>query len=216
MKMPFELSAIRSYRRASREEQMNRYAGKLLDLAIAAILSVLLGGFGSADAQTTATIDWTNVHQTIDGFGAADAFVGNLSTANQTFFFGTGTGQLGLSILRTEVPNNGDSSGDCSTVNVGCAGPVVSDMKAVIANGGIVYSSPWTPPPAYKTNGLNTCTDEAGLITSDYAAYATWLANYVKSLKTEENITLSAISLQNEPNECLNYDSAFWTAAEID
>jgi O-glycosyl hydrolase len=54
------------------------------------------------------------------------------------------------------------------------------------------------------------------LVTSDYAAYATWLANYVKSLKTEEGITLYALSVQNEPNECLSYDSAFWTAAEID
>jgi glucuronoarabinoxylan endo-1,4-beta-xylanase len=179
-------------------------------------LLLLLSGFGSAHAQTTATINWTDVHQVIDGFGASDAFVGPLTAADLAFFFGTGTGQLGLSILRTGAPNNGDMSGNCTTVNAGCAGPYVSDMKAAIANGARVYSSPWTPPPAYKTNGLNTCTGNAGLVTSDYAAYATWLANYVKSLKTEEGITLYALSVQNEPNECLSYDSAFWTAAEID
>ena len=194
-------------------ERTDKKRGLLPTLAAALIL--LLSGFGNAHAQT-ATVDWTNVHQVIDGFGASDAFVGPLTAADLAFFFGTGTGQLGLSILRTGAPNNGDMSGNCTTVNVGCAGPYVSDMKAAIANGARVYSSPWTPPPAYKTNGLNTCTGNAGLLTSDYAAYATWLANYVKSLKTEEGITLYALSVQNEPNECLSYDSAFWTAAEID
>ncbi|MGA8640590.1 choice-of-anchor D domain-containing protein [Candidatus Binatus sp.] len=187
-----------------------------LFLTLLGALVLLLSGFGGAHAQTTATINWTDVHQVIDGFGASDAFAGPLSSADLAFFFGTGTGQLGLSILRTGAPNNGDMSGDCTTVNVGCAGPYVSDMKAAIANGARIYSSPWTPPPAYKTNGLNTCTGNAGLITSDYAAYATWLANYVMSLKTEEGITLYALSVQNEPNECLSYDSAYWTAAEID
>ncbi len=187
-----------------------------LFLTLVGALLLLLSGFGGADAETTATINWTDVHQVIDGFGASDAFAGPLSSADLAFFFGTGTGQLGLSILRTGVPNNGDMSGDCTTVNVGCAGPYVSDMKAAIANGARIYSSPWTPPPAYKTNGVNTCTGNAGLITSDYAAYATWLANYVKSLQTEEGITLYALSVQNEPNECLSYDSAYWTAAEID
>jgi glucuronoarabinoxylan endo-1,4-beta-xylanase len=167
-------------------------------------------------AATTATINWTDVHQVIDGFGAADAYIGPLTTAQQNFFFGTGTGELGLSVLRTAVPNNGDITGDCTTVNAGCAGPYISDMKAVLAQGGRIYSSPWTPPAAYKTNGLTYCTDNSGLLTSDYAAYATWLANYVKSLKTEEKITLYALSLQNEPDICQTYDSAIWTAAQID
>src|SRR5271169_2579635 len=93
---------------------------------LAAALLLLLSGFGNAHAQT-ATINWTDVHQVIDGFGASDAFVGPLSAADLAFFFGTGTGQLGLSILRTGAPNNGGMSGDCTTVNVGCAGPYVND-----------------------------------------------------------------------------------------
>ncbi|MGA3090229.1 MAG: hypothetical protein ABSD75_16575 [Terriglobales bacterium] len=163
-----------------------------------------------------AIINWKEVHQIIDGFGASDMSVGPLTAAQQDFFFSRGTGQLGLSLLRTGVPDNSDVSGDCTTVNSGCAGPYVSDMKAVIAHGGRVYSSPWSPPAAYKTNGLVYCTENAGLITGDYAAYATWLANYVQSLKTEEHITLYALSLQNEPDICQTYASAIWTAAEID
>lgn len=201
---------------------------KAIRILVALAFTVALAGSPTAArAQTptykldgntnvTASINWTDVHQIIDGFGAADAYIGPLTSAKQAFFFGTATGQLGLSLLRTGVPNNGDISGNCTTVNSGCAGPYVSDMKAVLANGGRVYSSPWTPPAAYKTNGLTYCTDNAGLIATDYAAYAAWLANYVKSLKQEDDIALYAISLQNEPDICQSYDSAIWTAAEID
>jgi len=172
--------------------------------------------YDQSNTSKKATIDWTGVHQVIDGFGAADAYVGPLSSAYQHFFFGTGEGQLGLSLLRTAVPNNADVSGDCTTVNSGCAGPYVSDMKAVLAHGGRVYSSPWTPPAAYKTNGLTYCTDHAGLATADYGLYATWLANYVESLKKEKDITLHALSIQNEPDVCQTYDSAIWTSADVD
>jgi glucuronoarabinoxylan endo-1,4-beta-xylanase len=90
-------------------------------------------------------------------------------------------------------------------------------MRAIIADGGRVFATPWTPPAAYKTNGLGSCTLNAGLITADYGAYATWLANFVQSLQTEYGITLYAISVQNEPDICAAaYDSAYWTAANID
>ncbi len=169
-----------------------------------------------AVAAQPVAVNWTDVHQIIDGFGASDAWIGPLSSANQSFFFGTGNGQLGLSLLRTDVPDNADVAGDCSTVNSGCAGPYISDMQAVLANGGRVYSSPWTPPAAYESNGLNYCTNNSGLLAADYGLYATWLANYVESLQQENGITLYALSLQNEPDICASYASAVWTPAEID
>jgi glucuronoarabinoxylan endo-1,4-beta-xylanase len=165
---------------------------------------------------TSVTINWRSEHQVIDGFGASDAFVGPLTPAQQDFFFGTQAGQLGLSLLRTPIPDNSEVSGICATVSASCAGPYLSDMKAMLANGGHIYSSPWTPPPSYKTNGLGSCTNKAGLIKADYPAYATWLANYVKSLKQEGHIPLYALSVQNEPDTCESYDSAVWTAAEIE
>jgi glucuronoarabinoxylan endo-1,4-beta-xylanase len=174
---------------------------------------------GSAMAQT-ATIDWTNVHQVIDGFGASDApLASSMSSANQAFFFGTGPGQLGLSILRVAVPDNGGYVGNCANVSASCASPVVGDMKAVIANGGKVYGSPWSPPAIYKTNGSENCTAGSGggaPIATDFGLYATWLANFVQSLKIEDGINLYAISVQNEPNACTDYASALWTGAQID
>src|SRR5579871_4659266 len=122
--------------------------------ALLAIFVLVLCGSRSAPAQT-ATVNWTNVHQVIDGFGASDAFQGgSLSSANQQFFFGTGSGQLGLSILRVQVSSNSNSApGDCSSVSTGCAGEFVGDMKAAAANGARVYASPWSPPAQYNTNG---------------------------------------------------------------
>ncbi len=168
--------------------------------------------------STPAAINWTDPYQVIDGFGAADAQTGHsMSPANQQFFFGSATGQLGLSLLRIGVTNGSGDPGDCTSVSTSCAGPYVSDMQAIIAAGGRVYASPWSPPAAYKTNGLATCTNNnSGLISSDYAAYATWLANFVQSLQREDGIALDAMSVQNEPNICQAYDSAVWTPADID
>jgi glucuronoarabinoxylan endo-1,4-beta-xylanase len=192
---------------------------RFFNTALFASLFLLFAGFGTAQAQT-ATVDWTNVHQVIDGFGASDAQGGwTLTSAQQNLLFGTGAGQIGLSIMRAGIPDGSSSfSGDCSSVSTSCAGSsgVVSDMQAMIANGGIVYASPWSPPAAYTTNGSVICSSNSGLATGSYAAYATWLANYVQSLKTEYNISLSAISVQNEPDICTSYDSAYWSNSQID
>jgi glucuronoarabinoxylan endo-1,4-beta-xylanase len=186
-----------------------------LPIRLRAALVVTLFTF-PAGAQTV-TIDWTNLHQTIDGFGGADAQLGaSLSSANQALLFGTGSGQLGYSILRTGVTDGAGDPGDCSSVSMSCAGVYEADMKAVVASGGRVYASPWSPPAEYKTNDQITCTDGAGLATSDYAGYATWLANYVTSVKKYFGITIFSMSVQNEPDQCQDYDSAIWSASDLD
>jgi glucuronoarabinoxylan endo-1,4-beta-xylanase len=186
---------------------------------LAAAFFLFLAGSGRVQAQT-ATVNWTNVHQVIDGFGASEESQGgSMSSANQAFFFGTGNGQLGLSLLRVGVTDGRQDPGDCSSVSSSCAGVYVGDMQAVLANGGRVYASPWSPPAAYETNGSTECSaggGNGGLATADYASYATWLANFVQSLKTEDAISLYAISVQNEPDMCEPYDSAVWSASAID
>jgi glucuronoarabinoxylan endo-1,4-beta-xylanase len=174
---------------------------------------------GIASAQT-ATINWTYQHQIIDGFGGSDeAWSSSMSTANQNFFFGTGNGQLGLSILRVGLTDGNQDPGDCTSVSTSCAGAVVGDMQAAIANGGRIYATPWSPPAAYKTNGSTTCSGGSGggaLASGSYGSYATWMANFVKSLQTEYNISLYAVSIQNEPNICPSYDGALWSGANLD
>ena len=185
---------------------------------LAAVFFLFLGGPGRAQGQT-ATVDWTDVHQVIDGFGASHEAQGaSMTTAQQNLFFGTGAGQLGLSIYRVGVTDGNQDPGDCTSVGSSCAGVYVSDMQAVIAAGGKVYGSPWTPPSAYKTNSNYNCTGGSGsgaLASGSYANYATWLGNFAQSLAAQ-GISLYGLSIQNEPDECTSYDSALWTAGDID
>lgn len=184
-----------------------------------AVLLPLLLHAPQGQAQT-ATISWNTVHQVINGFGAADAQKGaSMSSANQQFFYGTGAGQLGLTILRVGI-NDGPGGNDygsagCTTTSSGCAGPYISDMQYAASQGALIYGSPWSPPAAYKTNGAISCTSNAGLSSSDYAAYATWLSNWVQSVVTYASVTPFAISVQNEPDQCQAYDSAVWTSSQL-
>src|ERR1700686_3017201 len=125
----------------------------------------------------TVTVNWNNVHQVLDGFGASSWANQSLTSTQAKFFFSTDPGDIGLSLLRGEVPNNGS----CTTVNVTCAGQV-SDTQFAIANGGRVWSMVLSPPASMKTNGSVDCSDGSGhgaLSADSYAAFATYLANYI-------------------------------------
>jgi glucuronoarabinoxylan endo-1,4-beta-xylanase len=159
----------------------------------------------------TATINWNNVDQVIDGFGASDAVNGgnNLSSSNAQFLFSQTSG-IGLSLLRTEVPDDGS----CTSVSSACAGVYVPDMQAAISYGAKVWATPWSPPASMKSNGS---VDNGGsLLAGSYGAYATYLANFVKSLSSLDGISLYAISVQNEPDQNQPYDSAIWSAVNFD
>lgn len=187
---------------------------KLSKSFLAGLLLLLLHAPHSR-AQT-ATVYWNNVDQVIDGFGAHDGTDIRLTSAQAAFFFGTGAGDIGFSLLRTEIPDDGS----CATVSSTCAGQV-ADMQLVLSNNSQVriWSSPWSPPASMKTNGSTTCTAGAGngaLASGSYSAYATYLSNYVTSLSSLYGIPVYAVSVQNEPNYCPGYDGAVWTAAQMD
>ena len=177
------------------------------------MIQATISGF----AQSTATINWTNVHQVIDGFGASNEdWSSSMSSAHQGFFFGTGTGQIGLSILRAGLPNNSQEIGDCTSVGTSCAGAVVGDMQAIVANGGRVAAAPWSPPAAYTYGNATFCASgNSQLNTASYGAYATWFSNFAQSLAAQ-GVPLYAVSIQNEPDQCQSYDSSEWSGSTID
>jgi glucuronoarabinoxylan endo-1,4-beta-xylanase len=176
--------------------------GKLTTTTLVAALLLSLGA--SRGAAQTATVYWNNVEQVIDGFGASDAAEeGPMSPAQATLFFSPTQG-MGLSLLRTAIPNDGS----CTSINAKCAGEVV-DMQMAIANGARVWSTPWSPPASMKTN--NSLDNGGSLMVGSYGSYASYLANYVKSLNTLYGINLYAISVQNEPEKNVFYASALWT-----
>jgi hypothetical protein len=60
--------------------------------------AILLVGMATLGLGQTCTVDWNDVHQRIDGFGASSAFSGRTwSLATATTFFSTNSG-LGLSL----------------------------------------------------------------------------------------------------------------------
>src|ERR1035437_6007172 len=96
----------------------------------------------------TVTVNWNNVDQVIDGFGATDASQSPPMTSAQAALLFSPTAGVGLSLMRTVVPNDGS----CSTVNATCAGKA-SDMQLATAYGARVWGTPWSPPASMKSNG---------------------------------------------------------------
>jgi glucuronoarabinoxylan endo-1,4-beta-xylanase len=164
----------------------------------------------------TATVNWNNLDQVIDGFGVSTTGeTSPLTSAQATFFFSTGSGDLGLSLLRTEIPY----WGACNTISAACAWEI-SDMQNAVANGTRVWSTAVSPPAAMKSNGSEICNTGSGngyLLPGSYSAYATYLSNYVQSLSSLYGISLYALSVQNEPDFCpTTYQGAVWNSSQLD
>ena len=149
--------------------------------------AVLLAASSQASAQT-ATVTLTSQKQYIRGFGGINhaAWAGDLTAAERTLAFGNAAGQLGFSVLRIPV-----TDGNPDSVNVATA-------KAAIANGAIVFATPWNAAHTYTS--------------ADFPAYATHLSNFVSYMKNQ-GVNLYAISVQNEPDYGAQAGWGSWTAA---
>lgn len=155
-------------------------------------------------AADASTIDVSNEQQTIRGFGAATVFRLDtpLNNADQDLLFGNNQGQIGLSILRIRVSSDDDPASRAIELN---------HAKGAKARGAIVMASPWSPPVRMKTNNSLI---GGSLKTSSYAEYATYLNDFSKYMKAN-NAELYAISMQNEPDIVVNYESCDWTPTQI-
>ena len=179
-------------------------------------------------------VDWNNVHQPIDGFGASSAYDGSWTTSQADILFSTNlnvvysdnsnnkytNNGIGLSLLRNHIvwANNTSASSTPTTAET-------SIMRWAQDRGARVWSTPWTPAVGFKqtndiydskpiTNAVNGGSFLGGDATNQ--AYASQLANYVASMKNTYGINLYAISVQNEPDASVNtYDACQWTNTYI-
>lgn len=175
---------------------MNRKASRLLGaLALAAVLPC-------AYAQTV-NINPNTVYQTIRGYGGMNGagWIADLTTAQANTAFGTGSGQMGLSIMRMRI--------DPNSANWATQLPTAQVAKSL---GVTLFASPWTPPAAYKSN--NSLINGGTLLPAHYADYATHLLNFA-SYMSSGNAALYAISLQNEPDWKPAYESCEWSGAQF-
>jgi len=74
-----------------------------------------------------------------------------------------------------------------------------------------VLATPWTPPSNLKSNGG---TVGGNLNASSYDAYADHLLAFRDTLESND-VPLYAISIQNEPDISVSYDSCFWSPQEM-
>jgi glucuronoarabinoxylan endo-1,4-beta-xylanase len=154
---------------------------------------------GPAPVSTNCVVDWNDVHQRIDGFGASSAWDGSWTTAQADMFFSTNIG-VGLSLLRTRIAPGG------TTVEN-------SIMQMARDRGARVWSAPWSPQASFKSN--NSTTNGGIFLSASNRAYASQLAGYVANMTNTYKVNLYAISIQNEPDVSAGYESCLWTAPQI-
>jgi O-glycosyl hydrolase len=173
------------------------------------------------------TVDFGTRYQTIRGFGGSTAWLGSLTTQQATALFDPVNG-LGLSILRVRI----DPTGTATTNNWATsnwAAEATNAQEAIAANrNAIIIATPWTPPAAFKTSDSTfpysaTCDDAysstklcGGYLDpthdDDYAAYLNDFVDYFAN----DGVNLYAISMQNEPDATVQYESCFWTGTTMD
>ncbi|MGA2174570.1 MAG: hypothetical protein ABSH38_06270 [Verrucomicrobiota bacterium] len=153
---------------------------------------------GATPVTTNCVVDWNDVHQRIDGFGASSAWDGSWTSAQADLFFSTNAG-IGLSLLRTRIAPGG------TTVEN-------SIMQMAQARGARVWSTPWSPQASFKSN---TNVDGGEFLSASNQAYASQLAGYVANMKNTYGVTLYALSIQNEPGIATSYESCVWNAQQI-
>ena len=149
-----------------------------------------------------AYIDLNKTHQIIKGFGGVNmpGWIPDLTADQVQTAFGTGTGQIGLSILRIRVPFDETKFG-----------LEVPTAKLAGSYGAIVFATPWTPPAFMKSNN-----DIVGGFLNDgsYADYAAHLKSFADYMSAN-GAPLYAVSVQNEPDVSVNYESCDWNAPQM-
>ncbi len=179
----------------------------LMRIKLQFILALLLAAAAiPAGAQSTATINFGTTSQTIRGFGGATAWMPALSSTQANALFGTGAGQLGLTIHRMRIDDSSTTGGSSNW------GAELTSAQAAAALGAINIASPWGAPAVWKSNN-NTV--QGSLLTSHYADYANYLESFVTFMKNG-GVNLYAISMQNEPDATVTYDSMVWNGSQMD
>lgn len=153
-------------------------------------------------ADNTAVIDLENTHQIIRGFGAANIMPWrpDMTTDEIELAFGTDDGQIGFSILRLRVPPNENEF----SLNVATA-------QAAYDMGVMIIASPWSPPAAMKTNNSTVGGELRVNNYDDFAAHLNAFAEYM----ADNGAPLYAISVQNEPDVSVTYESCDYSPSQM-
>jgi glucuronoarabinoxylan endo-1,4-beta-xylanase len=190
-------------------------AGLLVGLAVAAP-----GRTAVAAGSATGTIDWNDVRQPIDGFGASGSFgqAGAIQRMPEParsqiidLLFSKDTG-IGLTMVRNLLPQiesvPGVYSFDGDTDQIW----LMNQAKAR-GQGVRFMSTAWSPPKWMKDN--QSLAGGGSVLPVFYASYADYLAEYVLQYKSRFGLDIYGVSPANEPDASTGYDSSRWTGDQF-
>jgi O-glycosyl hydrolase len=155
----------------------------------------------AASAQTV-DINSNTTYQVIRGYGGHSGvgWIPDLTPAQVDMAFGTGPGQVGLSIMRMRI----DPSKQAWQRQVATA-------QLAKAKGATLFATPWSPPATMKTNNNLV---GGSLLPAYYSAYATHLLDFAAFMRAN-GAPLHGISIQNEPDWNATYEGCLWSPAEM-
>ncbi|MGB9075892.1 MAG: hypothetical protein WCC26_03550 [Terracidiphilus sp.] len=196
---------------------------KLNTLFLCALI-LLFPTLSSKILAQTASINAGTVYQTIDGFGAATAFLSGSSVPASVINTLYGSSSIGLKYIRMQIyPDYSDcvswtgSASYCVSVSSGATIETadLANVKAAVANGAVVWATLWSPPGSMKDNGNFSSGGNFLGNSTNYTALATIEASFVTLLTGTYGIPVYAVSAQNEPNISEGYPSCLWTAQQF-
>jgi glucuronoarabinoxylan endo-1,4-beta-xylanase len=143
-----------------------------------------------------------STQQIIRGFGGANALIfrPDMTPAEVQTAFGNGNGQIGMTIMRLSI------SSDSTQFSAN-----VPSALAAQNLGATIIATPWTPPAWMKSND-----NQSGgtLLPANYASYAAYLKSFADTMAAH-GVTVNAISVQNEPDASVGYQSCSWNATQF-
>jgi O-glycosyl hydrolase len=157
---------------------------------------------GNPNVGGAVNVDVAARFQHISGFGGASirGWIPDLTSSQIDTAFGTGDGQLGMTILRIRIPpNEADFPLEVPTA-----------ARAVL-RGAKVFATPWTPPPDDKSNGNVV---GGTLKVASFGQYADHLMRF-RDFMAAHGAPLYAVSVQNEPDVTVTYESCSWTPSSL-
>jgi len=158
----------------------------------------------TVSAIPSVTIYSDSLRQYIRGFGAANILPWrpDMTDSEIQKAFGTGDGQIGFSMLRLRLPSDETSwSFDQQ----------VATAKKAYNMGVLIFASPWSPPARMKSNNNTT---GGYLLEEHYQAFADHLNSFIDYMADNE-VPLYAVSVQNEPDVEVNYESCDWSPEQM-
>jgi glucuronoarabinoxylan endo-1,4-beta-xylanase len=175
------------------------------------------GAGGSGPTDITVTVDVTDRHQTLVGFGGAVAFYTNFLEGRTDDIFKVLFVDMGIDMLR--VANwyqNQSASGttpdspftDTATV------AIVQKATAALGHPPKILMSSWSPPGYLKSNGVTkgtrgTLLQSAGAY--QYAQFADWWVRSIAAYSAQ-GVVPDYISIQNEPD----FFNSGWETCQLD